>query len=90
MTLPKFVLGMVIVIVIVSIWSYLDAASWGTILLRGVICAVILQVGYFLVVLAMVVRGEPKSAQAQDAAKPAAGTPAVVPGDDLTPKGSSH
>ncbi|MEJ6782832.1 exopolysaccharide production repressor protein [Aminobacter sp. Piv2-1] len=90
MTLPKFVFGMVIVIIIVSIWSYLDAASWGTILLRGVICAVILQVGYFLVVLAMVLRSEPKPAQAKDAGTPAAGTAAVVPGDDLTPKGSSH
>ena len=90
MTLPKFVFGMVIVIIIVSIWSYLDAASWGMILLRGVICAVILQVGYFLVVLAMVLRGAPKPGQAKDAGKPSAGTASVVPGDDLTPKGSSH
>lgn len=90
MTLPKFLLGMAIVIAIVALWSYLDAASWGTIFLRVVICAVILQVGYFLVILAMVLRSGPKSAEAQEAAKPAVDPAPVVPGDDLTPKGSSN
>lgn len=90
MTLPKFILGLAIVIAIVALWSYLDAASWGTILLRIVICAVILQVGYFLVILAMVLRGAPKHAESQSAAKVPAEASPVVPADDLTPKGSAH
>ncbi|MDR7223835.1 exopolysaccharide production repressor exox [Aminobacter aminovorans] len=89
MTLPKFVFGMAMVIAVVALWSYMDAAGWGTILLRAVICAVVLQVGYFLVVLAMVLRAGPKPAEA---AKPKTATEgaATVPSDDMTPKGSAH
>jgi exopolysaccharide production repressor protein len=54
MTLPKFVLGMILVVVAVAIWSALDSASAGVVLLRAVICAVVLQIGYFLYVLAIV------------------------------------
>lgn len=89
MTLPKFVFGMVMVIAAVALWSYLDAAGWGTILLRVLVCAVILQVGYFLVVLAMVLRAGPKAAEIKNTKTVAEGTPAV-PADDLTPKGSAH
>lgn len=89
MTLPKFVFGMAMVIAVVALWSYLDAAGWGTILLRVLICAVVLQVGYFLVVLAMVLRAAPKPAETGKA-KTAAGGTATVPAKDLTPKGSAH
>ncbi|KQU71562.1 exopolysaccharide production repressor protein [Aminobacter aganoensis] len=89
MTLPKFVFGMAMVIAIVALWSYLDAASWGTILLRVLACAVILQVGYFLVILAMVLRASPNTAEIKNTKAVADGTPAV-PADDLTPKGSAH
>jgi len=90
MTLPKFVFGMAMVIVVVALWSYLDAAGWGTILLRAVICAVVLQVGYFLVVVAMVLRAPPKPAEAAKPKTAAEGAAATVPADDLTPKGSAH
>ena len=63
MSLPKFVIGMLFVIVVVAVWSYLDAASIGTVLLRAVACAVILQVGYFLVVFLMVATSAPRPAE---------------------------
>lgn len=87
MTLPKFVLGMAIVFAIVTLWSFVDSAGWGTILLRIIFCAAILQVGYFLAVLAMVLRSGPK--QIQGSAVTEVEAPAV-PSDDLTPKGSAH
>lgn len=90
MTLPKFILGLVIVIAIVALWSYLDAASWGMILLRIVICAVILQVGYFLAVLAMVLRSAPKPVENQNGAKAPVDAATAVAAEDMTPKGSAH
>ena len=54
MSLPKFVIGMIIVIAAVCIWSYIDSATIGTIVLRMIVSAIILQVGYFLVVLFLV------------------------------------
>lgn len=54
MTLYKFLAGMVFVTIFVATWSYFDSASAWVILLRVVICAVVLQIGYFLVVVAMV------------------------------------
>ena len=89
MTLPKFILGLVIVIAIVSLWSYVDAAGWGTILLRAVICAVILQVGYFLAVLAMVMLSPRPSGAKSPAKSPLEAAPAPQ-ADDLTAKGSPH
>ncbi|WP_269930286.1 exopolysaccharide production repressor protein [Aminobacter sp. HY435] len=87
MTLPKFILGLAIVIAIVFLWSYFDAASWGTILLRVVICAVILQIGYFLAVVAMVTRAPRPAATPTSSKSPAEAAP-VPQADELTPKGS--
>lgn len=56
MSAAKFVVGMLFVVAIVTVWSILDAASWGTIALRAIICAAVLQVGYFLIVLVLVGR----------------------------------
>lgn len=50
-TLPKFVVGMLFVVLAVGLWSYFHQASITVILLRAVICAVVLQVGYFLFVV---------------------------------------
>jgi exopolysaccharide production repressor protein len=70
MTLPKFVLGMILVIAAVAIWSAFDSASAGMVLLRAVICAVVLQIGYFLYVLASVALQSRKAPNAQgDAAR---------------------
>lgn len=85
MTLPKFVLGLAIVIAVVTLWSVMDSAGWGTVLLRAVISAVILQVGYFVFVLVMVAReGKPEAAPKSKAAESA------VTIDELKPKGGAH
>ena len=60
MSVQKFAVGMLFVAAVVSVWSLLDAASWSTIALRAIGCAVILQVGYFVFVLVMVAK-EPVS-----------------------------
>jgi exopolysaccharide production repressor protein len=54
MSLANFVVGLILVIVLVGTWSAIDSATAGTILVRLVICAVALQLGYFLVVGAMI------------------------------------
>jgi len=64
MSAPKFAIGMLFVVAIVAVWSILDAAPWSAVLLRVVIVAVVLQVGYFLVVLAMVSRQKRPTKQA--------------------------
>jgi len=51
MSLPKFAIGMIFVIVVVAIWSLVDSAPVGSIALRAVFCAVVLQLGYFLYIL---------------------------------------
>jgi len=62
MSLPKFIVGMIFALAIVISWSYFDGASAGTILLRTVVCAVIIQAGYFLLVFAMIGETTPTSA----------------------------
>lgn len=62
MSLPKFIVGMLFALAIVVAWSYADGASLGTTLIRVVACAVIIQVGYFLMVYVMVARSAPTSA----------------------------
>lgn len=54
MSLPKFVLGMIFVVATIAAWSYLETATIGVVLLRMVSCAIILQLGYFLIIFAMV------------------------------------
>ncbi|MDG4882472.1 exopolysaccharide production repressor exox [Mesorhizobium sp. WSM4884] len=63
MSLPKFIVGMLFALAIVVGWSYFDGASPGTIIMRAVICAVIIQAGYFLLVYAMIARSRPMSAE---------------------------
>lgn len=73
MSVQKFAGGMLFVAVVVGIWSLLDAAPWSTVLLRVVACAVILQVGYFLVVLGMVIAEPGNRARKNDKSAEAAG-----------------
>lgn len=63
MSLPKFIVGMLFALAIVVGWSYFDGASLGTIIMRAVICAVVIQAGYFLLVYAMIARSRPMSAE---------------------------
>lgn len=62
MTLPKFLIGMAAVTLVVAIWSYFDSASAGVVAMRALASAVILQLGYFLIVFAMVL-ASPKPVQ---------------------------
>lgn len=69
MTLPKFVYGMCLVVLMVGAWTLYDGTSWGGLLLRIVICMVVLQVGYFAYILLLLfkdrlsVRDRPASSQ---------------------------
>ena len=62
MALPKFILGMIFALAIVVGWSWLGGASIGTTLMRVVICAIVIQVGYFVLVYAMIARSAPTPA----------------------------
>lgn len=62
MSLPKFIIGMVFALAIVIVWSYLGGASVVTTFVRVVVCAVIIQVGYFVLVYIMVARSAPTPA----------------------------
>ncbi|WP_287171383.1 exopolysaccharide production repressor exox [Mesorhizobium sp.] len=62
MSLPKFIIGMIFALAIVVAWSYLNGASLGATLLRAIACAIVIQLGYFLLVFAMVARNTPTSA----------------------------
>jgi len=53
---------MIFALAIVVAWSWLGGASLGTTLLRVIICAVIIQVGYFVLVYAMIVKSAPTPA----------------------------
>ncbi|WP_292442119.1 exopolysaccharide production repressor exox [Mesorhizobium sp.] len=62
MSLPKFIVGMLFALAIVVAWSFIEGDSPGTTVLRVVACAVIIQLGYFLLVFVMVARSVPTSA----------------------------
>ncbi|MER9980125.1 exopolysaccharide production repressor exox [Mesorhizobium sp. M0103] len=62
MSLPKFIIGMCFALAIVIVWSYLGGASLGTTLFRVIGCAIVIQLGYFLLVFAMVARNAPTPA----------------------------
>lgn len=84
MTLAKFILGMTFVIVVVAIWSFLDSASFGVIVLRVIVCALVLQVGYFLAVLGMVALNRPRDMAGAQAGKPGEKTKGSTAADNLT------
>ncbi|WEX08169.1 exopolysaccharide production repressor exox [Chelativorans sp. AA-79] len=69
---------MLFVILVVALWSVMDAAPLGTVILRAVLCAVVLQIGYFLYVLAMVARPSrrPRTSGAAGSASSGDGPPA--------------
>jgi exopolysaccharide production repressor protein len=85
MSAPKFIIGMLMVVAIVTVWSLLDAAPWGTVLLRAIAAAVILQVGYFLIVLFLVGRQPSRQLKATPA-KSLQDTSAKLPGERHMPR----
>ncbi len=56
MSLPRFLAGMFSVLVIFAISTYVSTGSIGRTLVQTLVCAVLLQLGYFLVVLFLVAR----------------------------------
>lgn len=86
MSLPKFIVGMIFALAIVVGWSYVDGESLGTIIVRAVICAVVIQVGYFLLVFAMIARSKPMPA---DKAREADRGVNVAKGEKLTARRGS-
>ncbi|MCA0035163.1 exopolysaccharide production repressor exox [Mesorhizobium sp. B283B1A] len=62
MSLPKFIVGMIFALAIVVGWSWIDGVSLGTTLLRVIICAVVIQAGYFAIIYVMVARSAPTPA----------------------------
>lgn len=83
MTLAKFIVGMTSVIVVVAIWSVLDSASLGVIVLRVIVCALVLQVGYFVAVLGMVALSRPRGMAGAQAGKPGEKTKGSAAADNL-------
>jgi exopolysaccharide production repressor protein len=62
MSLPKFIVGLIFALAIVVAWSFLGGASLGTTFFRVVAGAIVIQLGYFLLVFAMVVKNAQTSA----------------------------
>lgn len=58
MSFPRFLVGMISVLLVFAVSTYAMSGSLGSTLLQTLVCAVLLQLGYFLVVLVLVARGE--------------------------------
>ena len=90
MSLPKFIVGMIFALAIVIGWSYFDGAPLGTILLRTIVCAVIIQAGYFLLVFAMIGGTTPTSADKAREADRGTILNKVAEGEKLSARRSLH
>ena len=74
---------MIFALAIVVAWSWLGGASLGTTLLRVIICAVIIQAGYFVLVYAMIARSAPTQADRLREAESKLSAPDVTEGKKL-------
>jgi len=90
MSLPKFVIGMVFALAIVVAWSYFDGASLSTTVLRVIGCAVLIQIGYFLLVYVMIARSAPTSADRARDAERSLGAEKASEGEKLSARRSMH
>jgi len=90
MALPKFIVGMIFALAIVVGWSWLGGASIGTTLLRVIICAVVIQAGYFVLVYAMIARSAPTPADMARDAERKLNAPEVAEGEKLGARRSLH
>jgi exopolysaccharide production repressor protein len=88
MSLPKFIVGMLFALAIVISWSYFDGASSGTIVLRAVACAAIIQAGYFLLVYLIVARSAPTPADRLREAERNLGVPKAAEGEKFSARRS--
>lgn len=76
MSLPRFLVGMLSVLMVFAVSTYVATGSIGTVLVQTLICAVLLQLGYFLVVLFLVARTERKPQQEASVSEARRGGPA--------------
>ncbi|PBB27017.1 exopolysaccharide production repressor exox [Mesorhizobium sp. WSM4312] len=83
MSLPKFIVGMIFALAIVVAWSWLGGASLGMTLMRVIICAGIIQAGYFVLVYAMIARSAPTQADRLREAERKLSAPDVTEGEKL-------
>ncbi|MBM2710750.1 exopolysaccharide production repressor exox [Mesorhizobium caraganae] len=90
MSLPKFVIGMVFALAILVAWSYFDGASLSTTVLRVIGCAVLIQIGYFLLVYVMIARSAPTSADRARDAERGLGAEKASEGEKLSARRSVH
>ena len=74
---------MIFALSIVVAWSWLGGASIGTTLIRVIICAIIIQAGYFVLVYAMIARSAPTPADRQREAERKLSSPDVTEGEKL-------
>jgi exopolysaccharide production repressor protein len=95
MSLPLFLRGLILVLLAFAVVTYLITGSVWTTFVDTVICAVLVQVGYFAVVLFMVWRaprpaergvGKHEATQAAPAEEQAAAKVARVPGAPTSPQ----
>ena len=68
----------------------LDGASLGTTLVRVIVCAVIIQLGYFLLVYVMVARSAPTSADKAREAERNLGADKAAEGEKFSARRSIH
>ena len=74
---------MIFALAIVVGWSWLGGASTGTILVRVIICAVVIQAGYFVLVYAMIARSAPTPADRLREAERKLSSPDAPEGEKL-------
>ena len=90
MSLPKFIIGMIFALAIVAAWSCLDGASFGTTIVRVIGCAVIIQVGYFLLVYILVAASAPTSADKIREAERNLSADKAAKGEKFSARRSTH
>ena len=69
MSVHKYVIGMLFVAAVDTVWSLLDAAPWSMIALRAKACSHLLLVGYVMVIIVRVAREPAK--RVRESAPPA-------------------
>lgn len=60
MRFPNFLIGMLGVLVAFAITTYVITQSFGAMIVQTLICAVVIQIGYFLAVVFLVAREKPR------------------------------
>lgn len=70
MSLPRFLLGMLGVLVVFAVATYVATQSIWTTFIQTLLCAVLIQLGYFAAVLFMVWRGKDREQDQASSAAP--------------------